>query len=59
MRRVMNKKQNKEYTTIQVRKDINQHIKNFCKDRGWTVASVTENFWLGLISSSMSGSISI
>lgn len=53
----MNKKENKEYTTIQIRKDINNHIRELCKSCGWKAATVTENYWVGLISSSMTGSI--
>lgn len=44
------------YTTIQVRRDINHHIRKLCKERGWLASTLTENFWLGLISSSVSGS---
>lgn len=55
----MGKKSNLEYTTIQIRKDINQHIRKLCKDYGWIAATVTENYWLSLISSSVSGSATI
>jgi hypothetical protein len=44
------------YTTIQVRRDINYHIRKLCKARGWLASTTTENFWVGLISSSVSGS---
>jgi hypothetical protein len=49
---------NKEtkYTTIQIRKEINEHIRKFCVERGWVAATMTEKYWLGLISASMSGS---
>ena len=49
---------NKEtkYTTIQIRKDINEHIRKFCVERGWVASTITEKYWLGLISASMSGS---
>lgn len=47
------------YTTIQIRKDINKLIRKLCKERGLQASTITENFWVGLISSSMSGSISI
>ena len=46
-----------KYTTIQVRKEISQHIKDFCREKGLIAATITENYWLGLISSSMSGSL--
>ena len=49
---------NKEtkYTTIQIRKEINEHIRKFCVERGWVASTITEKYWLGLISASMSGS---
>jgi len=53
----MSKKKNNIYTTIQIRKEINEHIKDFCKRQGIIAATHTENFWIGLISSSMSGSV--
>lgn len=55
----MGKKSNKEYTTIQVRKEISEHIRKFCKDKGLVISAATEQYWVGLISASMSGSISI
>jgi len=55
----MGKKANLEYTTIQIRKDINSHVRRLCREYGWIASSVTENYWLGLISASMSGSISV
>jgi hypothetical protein len=54
---VMGKKSNKEYTTIQIRKEINEHIKRFCRERNLVSSNMTETFWLQLISSSMSGSL--
>jgi len=50
---------NKEtkYTTIQIRKDINEHIRKFCKEQGIIASTLTEKYWLGLISASVSGSI--
>lgn len=55
---VMGKKQ-PIYTTIQIRKDINEHIREFCKERGWVASRITENYWIGLISASISGSITV
>lgn len=52
----MGKKYNKEYTTIQVSKEINHYIRKLCKLRGWKAASITEAYWAELISSSLSGS---
>lgn len=54
----MTKKETK-YTTIQIRKDINEYIRSLCKDKGWVAATITEKYWLGLISASMSGSITL
>jgi hypothetical protein len=53
----MNKKQNKEYTTVQVRKELNSHIKLFCQRTGLSAATVTELLWNHHISSSLSGSV--
>jgi hypothetical protein len=53
----MGKKANKQYTTIQILKDINDHIRVYCKDHGLIASKITEEYWLGLISASMSGSI--
>jgi hypothetical protein len=47
------------YTTIQVRKELNELIRKLCKEQGWVAASKTEHYWLGLLSSSMSGSVLI
>lgn len=54
----MNNKNNK-YTTIQIRKEIAEHIRNFCRERGLIASTHTENYWLSYISSSMSGSITL
>lgn len=56
---IMGKKASLAYTTIQIRKDINTHIRKLCKEYGWVASTVTENYWVGLISASMSGSISV
>ena len=47
------------YTTIQIRKDINEHIREFCKEHGWVASRITENYWLSVISASMSGSVPV
>jgi hypothetical protein len=47
------------YTTIQIRKDINKHIRKLCKEKGWLASTLTENYWISLISASMSGSVSV
>jgi hypothetical protein len=53
----MSKKKTK-YTTIQVRRDINELIRELCKQNGWVASTITEKHWIGLISASMSGSLS-
>jgi hypothetical protein len=40
------------YTTIQVRKEINLHIRNFCKKYNVNASAVTELMWVSYISSS-------
>lgn len=52
----MNNKEIK-YTTIQIRKEINEHVRKFCRERGIIASAITEKYWLGLISASMSGSV--
>lgn len=47
-----------KYTTIQVRRDINELIRELCKQNGWVASTITERHWIGLISASMSGSLS-
>lgn len=46
-----------KYTTIQVRKEINDAIRHFCKENGLIASFVTEKYWMSYISSSMSGSV--
>lgn len=58
-RLLMAKKKKQVYTTIQIRKELNEHIKQLCKDYGLVASSVTEKYWSQLISSSMSGSITL
>lgn len=41
------------YTTIQVKKEVNQHIKTFCKRYGVSAAKITELMWANYISSSL------
>lgn len=48
-----------KYTTMQIRKDINNHIRDLCREKGWVASVITERYWLSLISSSMSGSITV
>jgi len=55
----MGKKANKEYTTIQIRKELNSLIRKLCQNEGWLTSYKTEQYWLGEISASMSGSITI
>lgn len=51
------KKDKQYYTTVQITKEINNHIREFCKTNGLVASSVTEMLWAKHISSSMSGSI--
>ena len=53
---VMSKKH--EYTTIQITKEFNEHIKLFCKLHAHNASKLTEKLWSNYISSSMSGSVS-
>jgi len=48
-----------KYTTVQIRKDINEHIRMLCREKGWIASVITEKYWLGLISASMSGSLTV
>ena len=48
-----------QYTTIQIRKDLNELIRKLCKENGWVAATVTEKYWKGLISASMTGSLAL
>lgn len=51
------KKDKRQYTTVQITKEINNHIRDFCKINGLVASSVTETLWANYISSSVSGSI--
>ena len=53
------KRKKQPYTTIQVSKEINKHIREFCKAKGLVASTLTEQYWVCYISSSMSGSISL
>ena len=53
---IMNKS---KYTTIQIRREINEHVRKLCKEHGWLASTFTENYWLGMISASMSGSLTV
>ena len=53
----MAKKQ--QYTTIQITKEFNEHIKLFCKLHAHNASKLTEKIWANYISSSVSGSISL
>jgi len=51
------KKKKQYYTTIQVSKEINKHIREFCIQKGLVASTLTERLWVHYISSSASGSI--
>jgi hypothetical protein len=52
------RKDKHSYTTIQISKEIHQHIKSFCTRNCINVGPLTERIWIDYISSSLSGSIS-
>lgn len=51
------RKNKNDYTTIQVSKEINKHIREFCMKNGRIASTLTEQLWVHYISSSVSGSI--
>jgi hypothetical protein len=51
------KKNKSQYTTIQVSKEINKCIREFCIRNGHIASTLTERMWIHHISSSVSGSI--
>lgn len=53
------RKDKHKYTTIQISKEINKHIRKFCKLESVNAGPLTERLWADHISSSMSGSISL
>jgi len=53
------RKNKHKYTTIQISKEVNKHIREFCKLKFVNAGPLTEQIWSDYISSSMSGSISL
>jgi hypothetical protein len=53
------RKDKHKYTTIQVSKEINKHIREFCEKNFMNAGPLTERLWVNHISSSVSGSISL
>jgi hypothetical protein len=51
------KRKKQQYTTIQVSKEINKSIREFCIKNGHIASTLTERMWIHYISSSVSGSI--
>lgn len=47
------KKRQHAYTTIQVTKEVNKHIKEFCKRYNVNASTITEMMWENYISSSL------
>ncbi len=41
------------YTTLQITKEMNAHIRKFCRTHGVNASFITEKFWSSLISSSI------
>lgn len=55
----MNKKNKNKYTTIQISTSVNDHIRTLCNRYGLRATTVTERYWMSLVTASMSGSISL
>jgi len=55
--KVTMRKNKNNYTTIQVSKEINKSIREFCVKNGLVASTLTERLWVHYISSSVSGSI--
>ena len=53
------RKDKHQYTTIQISKEINRHIREFCKQNLTNAGPLTERLWANHISSSASGRISL
>jgi len=53
------RKNKNNYTTIQVSKEINKYIREFCIQNGLVAGTLTERLWVRYISSSVSGSITL
>ena len=51
------RKDKHKYTTIQVSKEINKYIREFCTKNFLNAGPLTERLWKDHISSSVSGSI--
>jgi len=51
------RKNKHHYTTIQVSKEINAHIREFCNKNFVNAGPLTEHLWSNYISASASGSI--
>lgn len=51
--RIQRKNLGSIYTTIQVTKQINKHIKEYCKTHGLVAANITERLWAQVISGSI------
>jgi len=46
-------KKNHGYTTIQIKKEVNEHIRSFCRKYGVNASTITELMWVNYISSSV------
>ncbi len=46
-------KKNHGYTTIQIKKEVNEHIRSFCKHYNVNASAITEMMWANYISSSV------
>jgi hypothetical protein len=49
----MNKKESKQYTTIQIDKNIADEIRGWCKINNIIISKQTETLWVQFLSASM------
>jgi hypothetical protein len=45
-------KKNHGYTTVQIKKEVNEHIRSFCRKYNVNASAITELMWVNYISSS-------
>jgi len=42
-----------DYTTLQITKEVNKHIRRFCTEHGVNASYITEKLWVHFISASL------
>jgi hypothetical protein len=47
----------KEYATIQIRKDVKEQVVDYCNRKGFKIGRFVENLFLQAVSGSASGSL--